>query len=336
MLRTTPSFMRRAALAVAMLLVSAAGHWAEGIWSQGARAQQASGAPSTPFQPVAVVNGSAITGFDLAQRAQIMSLLGFPADNKDALRKAALDRLIEDRLKMQEAKRLDIKTDPEQIQAGIEELARNVGAKPDEMLAVLSTEGVSQEALKDMITADVVWRQVVRTRFSRRIEPGEAEIDAEIARVQDRAGQTFHIAEIGLPLEEDGRSAAETRALAEQLSERLSRGGDFGEAVRRYSRAPSASKDGDIGWVTTAALPPRIADELRRLEPGDVSKPVEVSGGLSILKVLERRDSAADNIDTSDPDLRERVRNRLVNQQGARLAEGLLQELRRDALIEMR
>ena len=37
-----------------------------------------------------------------------------------------------------------------------------------------------------------------------------------------------------------------------------------------------------------------------------------------------------------DPQLRERIRNRLINVQSARLADGLLQEMRRDALIEVR
>ena len=328
MLRTTLGFMRAPALALAVLLAPAA--------VQEAQAQQAAQGAATPFRPVAVVNGSAVTGFDLAQRAQIMAALGFPAEDQTALRNAALERLIEDRLKLQEAERLGISPTPEQIQAGIAELAQRIGAQPDEMLAVLSAENVSQQALEDMVAADVVWRDVVRARFSRRIEPGEAEIDSEIEELQGRAGRAFRIAEIGLPLEEDGRTAAETRALADRLTERLSQGGDFTEAVRRYSRAPSAAEGGEVGWVTSGALPPHVSEALAGLEPGEVSRPIEVSGGFSILKVLETREDPTAEVDAADPELRERVRTRLAGQQGARLAESLLQELRRDALIEIR
>jgi hypothetical protein len=61
-----------------------------------------------------------------------------------------------------------------------------------------------------------------------------------------------------------------------------------------------------------------------------------VSGGYSLLKLIEQRSDESQRVDAASPELRERVRKRLVTQQTARLAEGLLQELRRDALIELR
>ena len=59
-------------------------------------------------------------------------------------------------------------------------------------------------------------------------------------------------------------------------------------------------------------------------------------GGISILKVLETKTDAASAIDPADQDLRDKVRRNLSSERTSRLAEGLLQELRRDALIEIR
>ena len=290
----------------------------------------------TMFRPVAVVNDSAITGFDLAQRAQILIALGFPTASPDALRAESLERLIEDRLKLQEGARLRLSADADSIDAGIEEFANRSGLSVDEFRTAMSTQGVTELALNDMVSAEMVWRQVVRRRFARRVEPGEAEIDAEIALVQQRAGVSYRIAEIGLPAGDEDRSMDETQALAETLYASLSQGGDFAAAVRTYSRAPSAARGGEIGWISTAQMPPDLAETLSGLSPGQVSRPFPVAGGVTILKLIERRVDAADTIDASDPALRDRVRNRLSNQRTARLAEGLLQELRRDALIELR
>jgi len=290
----------------------------------------------TMFRPVAIVNDSAITGFDLAQRAQILIALGFTAASPDALRAESLDRLIEDRLKLQEGARLGLSAQTDSIDSAIEEFASRAGISADEFRTVMSTQGVTELALNDMVSAEMVWRQVVRGRFARRVEPGEAEIDAEIALVQQRAGVSYRIAEVGLPTGDAGRSAAETRALAEKLYASLSQGGDFDAAVRTYSRAPSAARGGEVGWVSTARMPPDVAEMLSELSPGQVSRPFPIAGGVSILKLIEKRADAAGTIDASDPDLRDRVRNRLSNQRTARLAEGLLQELRRDALIELR
>ncbi|MEE8453678.1 MAG: peptidylprolyl isomerase, partial [Limibaculum sp.] len=280
----------------------------------------------TMFRPVAVVNDSAITGFDLAQRAQILIALGFPTASPDALRAESLEQLIEDRLKLQEGVRLGLSAQADSIDAGIEEFADRSGLSADEFRTAMSTQGVTELALNDMVSAEMVWRQVVRGRFARRVEPGEAEIDAEIALLQQRAGVSYRISEIGLPTGDAGRSAAETRALAEELYASLSQGGDFAAAVRTYSRAPSAARGGEVGWVSSAQMPPDLAETLSELSPGQVGRPLSVAGGVSILKLIEKRVDAAGTIDASDPELRDRVRNRLSSQRTARLAEGLLQE----------
>ncbi len=290
----------------------------------------------TMFRPVAVVNDSAITGFDLAQRAQILITLGFKAASPDALRAASLERLIEDRLKLQEGARLGLSADLDSINIGIEEFAKRSGISANEFRTVMSTQGVTELALDDMVSAEVVWRQVVRGRFLRRVEPGEAEIEADIALMQERAGISYRVTEIGLPVGESGRSEAENTALAEKLYNELSAGGDFSAAVRKYSRSPSAARGGDVGWVSTLQMPPDLASTLSVLSPGQVARPFQVAGGVSILKLIDKRVDAADTLDANDPELRNRVRNRLANQRTARLAEGLLQELRRDAHIELR
>jgi peptidyl-prolyl cis-trans isomerase SurA len=290
----------------------------------------------TMFRPVAVVNDSAITGFDLAQRAQILVTLGFKAANPDELRTQSLDRLIEDRLKLQEGERLGLSANADSLAAGIEELAKRMGLSVDEFRVAMSAQGISELALNDMLSSEIVWRQVVRGRFSRRAKPGEAEIDAEIALLQARTGVSYRIAEIGLPAEDGGRSPAETQALAEEIYASLSQGGDFEAAVRTYSRAPSAARGGEIGWLPNARLPPELAGMLGDLAPGEVSRPFKVSGGYSILKLLEKRVDSASAIDTGNEELRDKIRARLTNQRSQRLAEGLLQDLRRDALIELR
>lgn len=302
----------------------------------GALLLSAAAPAQTAFRPVAVVNDSVITVYDLTQRAQLMGLLGFPAANPEALQSAALDRLVEDRLKLYEAKRQGISSTPEMIATGVEELSTNAKVTPEEFRSVLGKRGVSEQALNDMIEAEMVWREVIRRQFARRVEPTDAEIDAEIALMQQQTGVSYHLAELGLPLKDQGRGETETRALAEQLYGELSAGGDFAKAVKRYSRAPSAKRGGDVGWVPTNRLPTEVAIALSSLEVGQVTQPIQVSGGITILKLLERKEDGASGLDPSDAELRNKVRTSLSNEQTARLADGLLQELRRDALIEMR
>ncbi|MEM7058283.1 MAG: peptidylprolyl isomerase [Pseudomonadota bacterium] len=288
----------------------------------------------TLFRPVAIVNDSAITGFDLAQRAQILVALGFATADADSLRATALDQLVEDRLKIQAGKAIGISPTQEIIDQGVAGLAQNQNISANEFKAILSAQGVSEMAIEDLASAEMIWAQVIRARFSNRVEPGEAEIDAELGLINQRAAFEYRIKEIGLALTADGRTEAETRALAEQLYNALNQGGSFDEAVSRFSRAPSAARGGDVGWVSTQRMPPDMLRALSELTVGEVSRPLSVPGGLSLLQLVDKRETGANA--TASPEVREQVRNRLIQRKSNRLSEGLLQEMRRDALIEVR
>ena len=286
------------------------------------------------FKPIAVVNDSAITGFDLAQRAQVLVVLGFSAASPDALRATALDQLVEDRLKLQAGKAIGIEPNAELIKAALETVAKSRNLSVPEFQALMNNKGVTNMALEDLAGAEAVWRQVIRARFSQRVQPGEAEIDSEIALLKRGGAFEYRFQEIGLPLTADGRNEQQTRALAEQLYNQLRGGGNFKAAVRKYSKSPSAARGGDVGWVSIARMPAELQNSVRDMNVGAVSPPLAVPGGISILKMTDRR---ARNVgDLDDPKLRERIRTQLVLRKSARLAEGLLQELRRDALIDVR
>ena len=289
----------------------------------------------TLFRPVAIVNDSAITGFDLAQRAQILVALGFATADADSLRATALDQLVEDRLKLQAGKAIGLTPNQQMIDEGVAGLAANQDITANEFKAILSAQGVTEMAIEDLASAEMIWSQVIRARFANRVQPGEAEIDAELGLITQRTAYDYRIKEIGLPLTADGRTEAETRALAEQLYSALSQGGSFDQAVSRFSKAPSAARGGEVGWVSTLRMPPEMLRALSELTEGGVSQPVPVPGGLSILQLMEKRRTGS-AAQTVSPEIREEVRVRLVQRKSSRLAEGLLQEMRRDALIEVR
>lgn len=287
-------------------------------------------AAETPFQPVAIVNDVPITGFDLGQRAQILLALGFPESDQEGLQQEALNQLIDERLKLQATREMEIDVTPEMIEGGIEAFAEQTGLSPEAFRTTLNSRGVSDQALNDMARAEIGWLQVIRARFSDRVTPDDEDVEAELARLGGAAAE-YHVLEIGLPFDDAGRNEAETRALAEDLVRSLGSDGSFEQAVARYSASPSAERGGDVGWISAERMPPDLRRALAGLEVGQISQPLPVSGGVSILKVIDKRAS-----DTASEADREDVMNRMMNERGARLADGLLQELRRDALISIR
>jgi parvulin-like peptidyl-prolyl isomerase len=65
---------------------------------------------------------------------------------------------------------------------------------------------------------------------------------------------------------------------------------DFADLVRRFSdEKDSASRGGEVGWLTESQLRPELRPLLADLKAGQVSRPVRLADGWHIVKCLELR-----------------------------------------------
>jgi peptidyl-prolyl cis-trans isomerase C len=83
-------------------------------------------------------------------------------------------------------------------------------------------------------------------------------------------------------------SAAE--AQAKELAARARRGDDFTKLAAEYSDdSASASKGGELGWLTPGTLPKNFEAALFSAQPGQILGPVRTEFGFHIVKVEERK-----------------------------------------------
>jgi peptidyl-prolyl cis-trans isomerase SurA len=83
---------------------------------------------------------------------------------------------------------------------------------------------------------------------------------------------------------------AEARHRLRQLKERIDNGADFAELARLHSDDLSASKGGDLGWLSPGDTVPEFERAMDGLRPGEVSTPIQSPFGWHLIQVLERRD----------------------------------------------
>ncbi len=82
----------------------------------------------------------------------------------------------------------------------------------------------------------------------------------------------------------------EARHRLRQLKERIENGADFAELARLHSDDLSASKGGDLGWLSPGDTVPEFERTLDSLRPGQLSDPIQTPFGWHLIQVLERRD----------------------------------------------
>lgn len=116
-----------------------------------------------------------------------------------------------------------------------------------------------------------------------------------------------------------------------KLKERLDNNADFAELARLQSEDSSASRGGDLGWLSPGDTVPEFEKAMDALKPGQISGPVRSPFGWHLVQVLERR-----NQDMAQQQQRLRARQSLRAQKADEAYQEWLRQLRDRAFVEYR
>lgn len=251
---------------------------------------------------VATVNDKIITGFDLRQRMLMLiasSQVQPTEQNLPAIQQAALNALIEDRLKDQEmAKFESLKVTDEEVDGEIAEMARAAGTTPQAYLQFLQQGGIQPAAFRDNLRTQIGWSQLIPGRFNSRARASTLQVDQEVRRLNEAASKPqFLLGEIYIDAARVGGPQAALNG-ARQLVQQIIQGAPFQAVAQQFSAAPSASArvPGDAGWVVKDSLQPAVQSVLEQLQPGQLSNPIVVDGGVYILYLRDKRDGASTSL----------------------------------------
>ncbi len=259
-----------------------------------APAGPARAATGSTFRIAAVVNDDVITVFDVRARMKLfLASANLPdtAEMRQRAKDAVMRRLVNERLKLQEAGRMDISISDSAIDKGLRRLEEQNGMPPGGLERFLAARGIPKSAIKDQVRAKLAWSRVVGRKLRSRVSIGPDAVDAYIKRVKENQGTQQHrVAEIVLPVDQ-ASERADVRATARRLVEELRGGANFASLARQVSQSASAARGGNLGWVRPDQLAPALEKALGRMDPGDVSDPIRTLGGYTILALKGRREA---------------------------------------------
>lgn len=246
----------------------------------------------------AVVNDEPISVLDLLARSKLMLLTLSQPANADNIRQIApsvLRQLIEEKLQLQEAKARGLKVPDEEIQAEMDGLERANGLPRGGLQRLFEANQIPVETLASQIRARLLWqRAVLRKMGPPTLLMSDDEIDEVLRQIQANKGKPeYLVAEIVLNVDEQPESVASARTTVAQIAEQLRNGGSFQVLARQVSQSASAAVGGDLGWVSTGQLDPILEERIQRMNPGELSEPIQTPGALHILLLRDRRIAGA-------------------------------------------
>lgn len=283
-----------------------------------------------------VVNSDAITNSDVNERMKLIaSSTGIPQSPEaiKKLRPQIIDMLVEDTLKMQEARRIGVKVSKEEVDGGFAEIAKNNNIPADEFRKMVEKSGIQIRTLNDQIRAQIAWGKVVQSKVRSKIEVSDSDIDAELLKIKRKLGQPqYKLSEIYLPVNnaaKEGELSTFAKKLVEQLREQPDA---FPKAAQQFSQSPGgATRGGDMGWIEKGQMPKEIDDKLEQLTENTIADPIKSQNAYYILMLKEKRTMTEEMLPK-----REDILQRIGTQRLERAARRYMLDLRSTAFIETR
>jgi len=245
----------------------------------------------------------------------------------------ATQRIIEQKLLAQEARRFGLKVDEKLVQNRIDLAARQVGGR-EGLARTLAPGGATIELLEEFYRELELGRMFI----SRQLKPTVTVTDEEVQEFIDANPEVAIVKEqirarhilIAVPENADLETDNLALARAEKARERAVAGEDFIELVRELSDGPAASTGGDLGFFGREGVLPNFAEAAFALDVGGISQVVRTKYGYHVIRIEEHRASGT----MEGEQLHQRARGGITNQKTANLVGELLRTLYNNAEIE--
>ncbi len=247
----------------------------------------------------AIVNESVITGTDVDQRVGLLTAannLEIGDAERDQLKLQVLRQIIDETLKIQEAKGHDIDVTSQEIQDSYDRVASNFNRSPADFTKFLRSQGSSEKSLKRQIEGELAWNRYLRREIEPKVNVSEEEVKAIIARIEAAKGtQEYHLKEIYIRGSGDRAQAAAARA--SQVMDIIKSGKTpFETLARQQSDSPTKIVGGDLDWIRANQLPTELGTAATEMQVGQIAGPIPNSDGFSILYLVDKR-----QVLTADP-----------------------------------
>ena len=275
-------------------------------------------------QVVVIVNGDPITALDIEQRSKLIQL----STHKAPTRQEVLDELINEKLKVREAKKFGLDIPNSDVDNAYASMASRMRLTPEQLTEQLAKSGVHTATLKARIKADITWPQLVRGRFQSSLQIGDKDIlTAMESKSNDSVGYDYTLRPI-LFLVPTGSPEPLVEGRKREAEGLRSRFQDCESGIT-FARALKDVAVRDQVIRSSADIPAELRKVLDGVEVGRLTPPEVTKFGIEMFAICAKKESAADN-----SPVRRQARESIMAKRYEQLSKQYLQEVRRGAMLE--
>ena len=214
-----------------------------------------------------IITSYDVENLDPAAYKQILAIPDKDTRNRqlEQFKSQALDFLINQLVVETAGERAGIKVSDTEIDRAIDEIAANNKVSKAQLSELLKKEGLSMEKYRYQIK-----NQILNAKIRNQVlMPKIVVTDTDIRKMADKKAD-----ELRLKDRYDLRIiTVQTKGEIKEVLKEIKNGMPFEEAAKKYSLDTSASDGGKLGWIDVTYVPAEMANALKGLKTGDMTKP---------------------------------------------------------------
>ena len=223
--------------------------------------------------------------------------------NMEALRKQAMESLIEERAMVTLARETGQRVEEPELDRVVANVASQNKLTMPELRERLKADGMDFRTFRENLRDQMLMERVREREVQKRINITDGDIDRYLEERQAKADSNpkLNIAQVLIPVPDQSTEAqaAERKTRAETALARIKAGEDFAKVAREFSEDANKERGGEVGLRQAERLPDVFVDAVRELKPGQVNpRLIRSEVGFHIIKLLAREAAANPNVIT--------------------------------------
>ena len=180
----------------------------------------------------------------------------------------------------------------------------------DDFKKYLIINNVKYQDVKNKIEIETLWNELIKAKFSSKIQINENEIRKNIIKNQKKFSKSYSLSEIFFEISNSDQLDNTYQKIKKIIQEK-----GFENAAANISTSSTANQGGKIDWIDEDSLNEGLKKILSELKVNEITEPLIMPGGFMILKVDEiKRKEKNQNIESEVNRIINSKKNNQLNQ----------------------
>ena len=239
------------------------------------------------FYIVYKVNNEIITNSDIEKEYRYLVSLNNELKNleKQKIIKLSKESALREKIKKIELiKYFDLKTINIDIDNYLENFYKNLNIRnKKEFEEYLESNNISLNYVQKKIEIEILWNQLIYDRYISQINIDRNQLKEKVKKlISTKKQKKYSLSEILFDKENNSNFEKKLENINQSINEI-----GFKNTANIYSISDSSKFGGKIGWIEEQKLSTKILEQLKALEVGQYTSPVQVGSSFLILKIEE-------------------------------------------------